>query len=288
MSIIISNSELVKNRFAKLIEKLSDNPFDEYRIGDLAREVGISKYHFHRLFLIFHGLNIYEYIILLRLRAAAKMLKYGKENITSVALECGYSSSQSFTKAFKNCFNQSPSEFRKYPDIKRFTQITHKLNRVENKNMATKTLDVKIIDFEETKIASLRHKGRPQSLYGSIERFIGWRHSQHLFPINYRTYNVFHNPLSDEEFDIELGCEYALDTQISGDITFSKIPSCKCASLIYFGSPDDISIPATDLYNWVLENEFEIADLPLFCRRVSFPPFVEEDESETIIYLPIK
>jgi AraC family transcriptional regulator len=288
MSIIISNKELVKARFDKIVEKLSDNPFEEYRIQTLALEAGISKYHFHRLFLIFYGVNIYEFIILLRLRAAAKKLKYGLENITAIALDCGYSSSQSFTKAFKNYFNKSPSEFRKHPDIKRFTALSHKLQNVENITMPIKTLAVKIVNFPQTNIVSLRHQGSQSGLHASIGKFINWRHEQNLFPKNYATYNVFHNPLSDDEYDIELGCEYSAATLARDGIVFSQIPSTKCASLIYFGSPDDISIPATNLYNWVLDNGYEIAEFPLFCKRISFPPFVEEDKSETIIYLPIK
>lgn len=288
MSIIISSKELLKAKFVKIVAKLSNNPFDEHRLQKLAKETGISKYHFHRLFLIFFGLNIYEFIILLRLRTAAKMLKYGRESITTIAFDCGYSSSQSFAKAFKKYFSQSPSNFRKQPDIKQFAALSHKLKIVEIKSMPLKSIDVSIINFAQVNIASTRHKGSPRGLYATIESFINWRHEQHLYPKNYATFNVFHNPLSDEAFDIELGCEYGDGTQIKPGIEFSLIPSNKCASLTYFGSPDDVSIPATDLYNWVLENGYEPADFPLFCRRVSFPPFAEEDKSETIIYLPIK
>jgi|GEM_PF-5419334 len=279
---------MVKARFLPLIEMLRKNPFCEHRIGDLAQETGISKYHFHRLFLIMFGVNIYEYIILLRLRSAAKKLKYSADNITTIALDCGYSSSQSFSKAFKAYFDQTPSEFRIRPDIKRFTNISRKLLNVESVAMENPVSSIQIVDFKETKIASLRHVGKPQDLYTSINKFINWRHGQHLHPANYNTYNVFHNPLSAEEYDIELGCEYSPEAKLLNGVAFSQIPECKCASLTYFGSPDDIEIPATNLYVWAIENGFEIADFPLFCRRVSFPPFVAEDLSETIIFLPLK
>lgn len=288
MSIILSNRELLEKKFLNLIDRLEKNPYIEYRIAELAQDIGISKYHFHRLFSIIFGVNIYEFIILLRMRAAAKMLKYSRENITTIALECGYSSSQSFSKAFKNHFGKSPREFRNYPDIKKFTQITQRLTNMAKKTMTQKNLDIEITNFAGVKIASLRHKGKPQELYNSIEKFIGWRHSQHLNPAKYNTFNVFHNPLSDDDFDIELGCEFSSKATLANGIEFSQIPSCRCVSLKYIGSPDDVSIPATSLYNWAIESGYEIADYPLFCHRVTFPPFVEEDKSETIIYLPIK
>lgn len=288
MSILISSSETTKKRLDKIVATLRDSPFEEHSIDKLAREAGISKYHFHRLFLIFFGVNLYEFVIALRLRAAAQKLKYGQAAITEIAFECGYSSSQNFSKAFKNVFDQTPSDFRTCPNVKNFQKLSQKVKLVENLAVSNFKQKIEVVQFTETKIAGLRHLGKPNHLYSTINRFIEWRHKNRLSPHNFATFNIFHNPLSEDEYDFEVGCNFDSGTILDKGFGISTIPESKCASTIYVGSPDDIALPATELYKWVLDNGYEIADFPLFCRRISFPPFVEEDMSETVIYLPIK
>lgn len=285
---IISSHEIVKDRLAKVVTKLRESPFEEHRISILAQEAGISKYHFHRLFLIFFGVNIYEFVISLRLRTAAQKLKYGRESITEVGFDCGYSSSQSFAKAFKKVLAQTPSDFRKNPNVKNFQKLSQKVKLVENLVMSKSNTNVEIVDFPQTEIAGLRHKQSPEHLYSTIGRFIQWRHKNQLNPREFATFNIFHNPLSEDEYDFEVGCCFDDQTVLDDGFAFTVIPRLKCAALNYVGSPDDIALPATELYKWALDNGHEIVDFPLFCRRVSFPPFVEEDQSQTIIYLPLK
>jgi AraC family transcriptional regulator len=78
----------------------------------LAAVAGFSIPHFHRVFTAHVGESAISYIRRLRLERAARKLRMGAVDITEVALAAGYVSHAAFSKAFKQQFGLSPSEFR--------------------------------------------------------------------------------------------------------------------------------------------------------------------------------
>src|SRR5512141_2641974 len=78
----------------------------------LAEVAGFSVPHFHRVFTAHVGESAISYIRRLRLERAARKLRMGAVDITEVALAAGYDTHAAFSKAFKQQFGFSPSEFR--------------------------------------------------------------------------------------------------------------------------------------------------------------------------------
>ena len=78
----------------------------------LAEIAGFSVPHFHRVFTAHVGESAISYIRRLRLERAARKLRMGAVDITQVALAAGYDSHAAFSKAFKQQFGLSPSQFR--------------------------------------------------------------------------------------------------------------------------------------------------------------------------------
>ncbi|HSL29264.1 MAG TPA: AraC family transcriptional regulator [Anaerolineales bacterium] len=78
----------------------------------LAAIAGFSVPHFHRVFTAHVGESAIGYIRRIRLERAGRKLRMGAVDITEVALAAGYDSHASFSKAFKQHFGLSPSEFR--------------------------------------------------------------------------------------------------------------------------------------------------------------------------------
>ena len=78
----------------------------------LAEIAGFSVPHFHRIFTAHVGESAISYIRRLRLERAARKLRMGAVDITEVALAAGYDSHAAFSKAFKQQFGLSPSDFR--------------------------------------------------------------------------------------------------------------------------------------------------------------------------------
>lgn len=78
----------------------------------LADVAGFSVPHFHRIFTAHLGESAISYVRRLRLERAARKLRMGAVDITEVALAAGYDTHAAFSKAFKQQYGLSPSEFR--------------------------------------------------------------------------------------------------------------------------------------------------------------------------------
>jgi AraC-like DNA-binding protein len=78
-------------------------------LDDVARAVNVSPFHFARVFQKHTGVPVHRYLTQLRLRASLERLD---GDLTTVALELGFSSHSHFTDAFRREFGKSPSEMR--------------------------------------------------------------------------------------------------------------------------------------------------------------------------------
>jgi AraC family transcriptional regulator len=93
----------------KYIRAHINEPIDRETLADVA---GFSVPHFHRVFTAHVGESAISYVRRLRLERAARKLRMGAIDITEVALAAGYDTHAAFSKAFKQQFGLSPSEFR--------------------------------------------------------------------------------------------------------------------------------------------------------------------------------
>jgi AraC family transcriptional regulator len=98
-------------RVARLIERgPGDEPFTLHR---LAREAGLSPYHFLRTFHRVTGATPHQYLTRTRLRRAATRLVEDGESVIDVAFDSGYADVSNFNHAFRREFGMSPRQFRR-------------------------------------------------------------------------------------------------------------------------------------------------------------------------------
>ena len=79
----------------------------------LAAVAGFSVPHFHRIFTARMGESAVDYVRRVRMERAGRKLRMGAVDITEVALAAGYDTHAAFSKAFKQQFGLSPSQFRR-------------------------------------------------------------------------------------------------------------------------------------------------------------------------------
>ena len=94
---------------------IENNQTEEIRLSDLSRVSLYSPWYSYRLFRSCLGLTPAEYIRKCRLTQAARQLRDGNARIIDIALDAGFSSADSFTRAFSREFGRSPSDYRKEP-----------------------------------------------------------------------------------------------------------------------------------------------------------------------------
>lgn len=99
----------------KAINFIEANISYEINIEQLAQESSLSLFYFQRLFSRLVKKPVREYIKLRRLACACKSLADKQYRILDVALDCGFGSHETFTRAFKEAFKMTPEEFREQP-----------------------------------------------------------------------------------------------------------------------------------------------------------------------------
>lgn len=84
-------------------------------LADVASVADYAPHHFARIFRRETGLSVHQYLTELRLRQAAARLDDGHDNLSSLALDLGFSSHSHFTTAFRARFGCAPSAYRMPP-----------------------------------------------------------------------------------------------------------------------------------------------------------------------------
>lgn len=105
------DKELV-DRAMKVIESHIDNV--EFNVDILARETGIARTKLFTKLKAITGQTPYEFILTIRLKRAAIMLKENPElNISEISDRLGFSSPRQFSKCFKEKYRVVPQTYRK-------------------------------------------------------------------------------------------------------------------------------------------------------------------------------
>ena len=91
---------------------LATNAHEPLRLAIIADKLACSPFHLCRLFRKVTGLTLHQYREQIRLRRALSFIESGMD-LTSVALEAGYSSHSHFTFAFRRTFGTTPKMVRR-------------------------------------------------------------------------------------------------------------------------------------------------------------------------------
>lgn len=102
-----------RNRINKVIKAIIRNPSGEWTTSALAGLAGISAFHFHRIFRALTGETMFSFLQRRRLLRAIELINEDQFTLTEIALECGFDSSSSLSRAFRKYLGCSPSEYRK-------------------------------------------------------------------------------------------------------------------------------------------------------------------------------
>ena len=81
-------------------------------LDNAACEVGLSSFHFLRLFTKVLGVTPHQYLVRSRLRRAARLLADDTQPITDVALDVGFADLSNFVRTFHRAAGVSPRRFR--------------------------------------------------------------------------------------------------------------------------------------------------------------------------------
>jgi len=284
-----------QHRMHKVFNYIHAHLSEDLCLDELSQVADFSRYHFHRQFAAYIGINVFKYIQLMRMKRASHLLAFRKEQkILDIALCAGFDSSEAFARAFKKLFSQTPTEFRKNADWQSWRQHYQFLNSEGMYAMQTSNQkrQINIVQFPEMRVATLQHRRSPELLMDSIKTFIKWRKENRLSPDMSATYNIIYDdPAATEsekyQLDLCAAIKNDIDENIYG-IVESAIPAGRCARLRHLGPDNHLGDSIEYLYtHWLPASGEELRDFPCFLHRVDLFPDVPEHEIITDIYLPL-
>lgn len=105
-----------KTKYSRQIESIltfmERSTARQLKVSDLAEHVGLSPFHFSRIFSIHTGLSPMAYFTKLRIHNACQFLADSKLTIKEIAYQLGFSDQYYFSRCFKRIMGFSPSNYR--------------------------------------------------------------------------------------------------------------------------------------------------------------------------------
>lgn len=104
---------LQDHRLNAALVPLLQCPEQDWHIEQLAERAAMSRATFIRIFQQQLGMSPGKFLTQVRLQQAAFLLKQTQDSVLAIALAVGYQSEAHFSKAFKQAYALSPSQYRK-------------------------------------------------------------------------------------------------------------------------------------------------------------------------------
>lgn len=107
---VIPNAD---NKFKPILEYMNNNFAEKISAKDICTRFGYNETYFCRRFKAMTGMTVMNYIQILRMEKAQKLLRGSEEDVGNIAWQCGFSDVSYFSNCFKKRFGITPTDFRK-------------------------------------------------------------------------------------------------------------------------------------------------------------------------------
>ncbi len=153
-------------------------------------------------------------------------------------------------------------------------------------------MEVKIVEFPETRVAVAEHRGAPSLEYETSKKLIAWRLEQGLSPAKHQTFGVHYTDpyqVAPEDHRVDFCVSY--DNPVEANpwgIVSKLIPARRCAVARHLGSRAHNTAVVYLYREWLPSSGEALGDSPPFFHYVNVGPLVQEHEMITDVYMPLK
>lgn len=271
-------------RINKVVAYINNHLDESLDLKTLSEVAALSEFHFHRVFKALKGETIGAHITRLRLEATARLLRYTPLPIEEIAFNIGYETPAFLSKAFKNQYGITPSEYRTNKDI----YIMKK--EIINPDLALKT--PKIMELEPKNLIYVALTGEYGTLdYGkAYEQLWAVVKSQKLFTKGIESICISYDDPKITEASLqrsEVSLAIHKPACAEGEVSCKNLAGGKYAVFFYQGSYTHLSAVYDAAMRWVIDSEYEIREEPTFEKYLNDCRRTPEEKLKTEIYIPI-
>ena len=275
--------ESYHERMARVVAHIEGHLDEPLPLDDLAAVACFSPYHFHRVFRGMVGESVKEHVRRLRLERAARRLLSGDSTVLALALDAGYETPESFTRAFDALFGLAPSVFRRNGG---------KMDAVsKSEKAALPAVEVAVRRLQPLRVAYVRHIGPYDQVGAAWSKLMMWAGPKRLLGPNMVRLGIPHDdpeitPPERLRYDAALAVPDSATG--SGEVAIQEVAGGEYAVAIHRGPYDRMGQTYAALCGqWLPASGREARDAPpLEIYRIAFgqaPP----EEFVTEICVPL-
>jgi len=238
------------NNIREALHYIDNNLTENIDFKRVAENFHFSPYYFHRIFSAIVGKTITAHIRDRRLLKACQLLAFTDKSITSICDDCGFDSSQSFSRTFKNSFGVSPKSYRNFGYVPIVISVEEMITKFTNRLKGGVLVHPNIIKKESLIIAGVTGDGNKTG-----ELWKCFEETRKKIELN--------NKLSDNGFEVRIyngnkcKCHVGVsvsDSNVSNSYSLLQIPASIYASFdVYVAKGYDSENSAMD--EWLEENK---------------------------------
>lgn len=276
-------------RINRVVDYIEQHLPEKLTLERLAKEANFSPFHFHRVFGAMVGETLNQFIARLRAeKAAAQLIANPRKTITEIALDCGFSSSATFARAFKDRFSMTASDWRdtRCPQNSKigksnskngeatsdtFTYVVDSNSQQRWRGMMNESLpvDVEVLEQPELNVAYVRHigpyAGQTEVFRGLFNKLFKWAGPRGLLgDPKTRIISVYHDDpgVTDEDkLRVDVCLTVPEGTAVDGDVGTMKVPGGQFAVGHFELNPDQYPDAwATLMGGWMPESGYQPDD----------------------------
>jgi AraC family transcriptional regulator len=301
---------------------------DDLSLETLAAVADFSRFHFHRIFGAMVGETLNQFIQRVRIeKAAIQLVDNPKKSITDIAFDCGFSGSASFSRAFRENFKITPSQWRaakgrhnlKHRKIRKTEskdeqsennnwkdffstswyydkETNHMKWRIKMKDKQL-TVDIEVKDVPDMNVAYVRHIGPYQGdsdlFAGLFKKLMTWAGPRGLLTgPDTKCMSVYHdNPeiTDDDKLRLSVCVTVPEDTPVEGEIGKMIVQGGKFAIAHFEIDTDQYGDAWEAVYGgWLPESGYQPDDRLCFELYLNSPEEHPEKKHIVDIYVPVK
>lgn len=280
-----STKEEYLKRINIVAEYINNNLDGELDLAKLAELSNFSPFHFHRITKAFLGEPLGYYITRMRLETAARFLRYSQLSIQDITFSVGYETPSSLSKAFKQLYKVSPTEYRNNKEL-----------MIMKRPVLSTDLNVKfrkVADIQSRTVIYITITGAyGNNNYSDVwNRLWSFIKEQKLYSAGIETLGISYddpNVTESEKCRYDACLVVHKPVKPQAEIGVKEIAGGKYAVFLYQGSYNDFGAAYDIIFGkWLPESGHELRNAPCIEKYLNNPNRTEPDKLKTEIYLPI-
>jgi AraC family transcriptional regulator len=266
------------NRINKILTYIDENLDKELSLESMSKIAFYSPFHLHRLFKAITNETLNSYVSRKRVEKAAMQLIHRKElTIFEIAVQSGFTSNSSFTRAFNKLYGQSPTNFRS-SNSKNFSKISKTDSKNGKVNFITEEYICNIINLENwikmnakpeikemptMKLAYMTQIG-VKGIETAFERMLRWARPKGLLAVQgSHVVRIFHDSFKITDADkVRMSICVTLNDaiQTEGEVGLTSIENGKCIVSRFEIEIENFEKSWDGLFIWMNEKGYKKAD----------------------------